>query len=95
MPTVFECGNQKCAYAIAADGLNAIQLKALRMWAKTCPKCNQSTKWLEQLALLDTKTLPNKTDGGSINVLPIKPTRPDLPKSASQRLRAARYDGIH
>lgn len=52
--TVFACGNlTKCANTIAADGLNKVQLKALRLWPKTCSDCGKQTKWIEQLALFD------------------------------------------
>lgn len=65
MNTVFECGTTKCSYSIASEGMNAIQLKALRRWKKTCPKCKQLTLWLEQMPLLNTDTLQTKTYGGS------------------------------
>ena len=64
--TVFVCDNPKCAYAIASDSLNVIQLRVLRQHTKTCPKCNQRTKWQEQVTLLDTKTT-TKDLGGSNN----------------------------
>lgn len=85
--TVFECGNEKCAYAIDASALNAIQLKALRMWKKTCPQCGQQTHWQEKLPLLNTETL--KTPNGGQNASLSKVTT----KSASQKRKAARYTG--
>lgn len=93
--TQFVCDTPKCGYAIDADGLNAIQLKALRMWAKTCPRCSKSTKWQEQQSLFNINTTKSKTDGGSKNVLPNQFDSASLPKSASQRRKQARHDGIH
>lgn len=86
----FKCANPNCAYAIDAEGLNKIQLKALRMWAKTCPSCGQMTKWLEQASLLKT---PNKlkTNGGSQNAN----TNQTLSKTQSQKRRSTRHDGSH
>ena len=52
--TIFVCGNvTKCANSIAADGLNDVQLKAIRLWPRTCSDCTKSTTWIEQLALFD------------------------------------------
>lgn len=52
--TIFVCGNVlKCTNSIAADGLNDVQLKAIRTWPKTCGDCTKSTQWIEQLALFD------------------------------------------
>lgn len=93
--TQFVCDTPNCAYAIDAEGLNKIQLKALRMWVKLCPRCKKSTRWQEQQSLFNTNTTKSKTDGGSINVLHTKNLYGDLPKSASQKRKAARHDGIH
>lgn len=91
MPTnQFCCANPKCAYAIDSDGLNKIQLKALRMWAKTCPKCGQMTHWIEQTSLLETPK-QSMTNGGSQNAN----TNTSIPKSQSQKRRSARHDGSH
>lgn len=68
--TVFACGNVlKCANAIAADTLNKVQLKAIRMWPKTCDDCGKQTKWVEQQALFDTlpATKPKARIGGRRN----------------------------
>lgn len=85
--TVFECPTPKCGYAIDADGMNAIQLKALRMWAKTCPRCNKIGHWLEKLPLLDTKTITDL--GGSKNANYSKTNT----KTASQRRKSTGYTG--
>lgn len=87
--SVFECATPKCAYAIDAEGLNKIQLEALRRWAKTCPRCNQRTKWQEKLPLLNTET--TKVIGGSKNAAPNK----TVPKTQSQKRKSARHDGLH
>ena len=92
--TQFVCDTPNCAYAIDAEGLNAIQLKALRMWVKLCPRCNKSTRWQEQQSLFNTDTIKNLDHGGSINES-LKATNRNLPKSASQRRKASRHDGIH
>lgn len=63
--SVFECGHEKCGYAIASEGMSAIQLKALRMWKKTCPQCGHQTQWQEKLPLLNTDTLQIEINGGS------------------------------
>lgn len=86
---VFECATPKCAYAIDSEGLNKIQLEALRRWAKTCPRCQQRTKWQEKLPLLNTET--TKIIGVSKNAK----SNPALPKSQSQKRKAARHDGHH
>ena len=76
--TVFECGNDKCAYAMDAEGLNRVKLEALRRWPKTCPRCGQLTRWLEKLSLLNTQTTNSKTYGGSRNEKrPTKTRTPD------------------
>ncbi len=90
MPDQFKCANPNCAYAIDSSGLNKIQLKALRMWAKTCPSCGKQTKWLEQASLLETQIQSND-NGGSQNAN----TNTSIPKSQSQKRRSARYDGSH
>lgn len=90
MPSsVFECANPKCAYAIDTEGLNKIELETLRRWAKTCPKCQQRTKWQEKLPLLNTKTTNNL--GGLSHASDSTPNT----KTASQRRKAARHDGQH
>lgn len=85
--TVFECPTPKCAYAIDADGMNAIQLKALRMWVKTCPRCQKLGHFVEKLPLLNTKTITDL--GGSKNANVSKTNT----KTASQRRKADRHDG--
>lgn len=88
MPTdQFKCAN--CPYAIDASGLNKIQLKALRMWARTCPKCGQMTKWIEQASLLENEN--NISNGGSQNAN----TNQSVSKTQSQKRRASRHDGSH
>lgn len=93
--TLIECGNDKCAYAIDKADLNKVQLEALRRWGKTCPRCGKRTKWLEKLPLLNTKTLIDKTYGGSNYEKTISNPNADLPKTASQRRKQARHDGRH
>jgi hypothetical protein len=89
MPSsVFECPTPKCAYVIDSEGLNSIQLKALRMWAKTCPQCHKIGHWTEKLPLLNTET--TKTNLGGLNNAKANPA---LPKSQSQKRKAARYSG--
>ncbi len=85
--TVFECPTPKCAYAIDAAGLNKIQLKALRMWAKTCPRCQKLGHFVEKLPLLNTKTINDL--GGSEHANHSKANT----KTASQRRKAAGYTG--
>ena len=79
----FKCAN--CPYAIDASGLNKIQLKALRMWAKTCPKCGKMTHWIEQSSLLETPK-PTKDHGGSYET-----NNQTIPKTQSQKRRSARH----
>lgn len=86
---VFECGNIKCAETIAISGLNDIQLQVLRRWAKTCPRCQQRTKWQEKQPLLNTEKI--KVIGGSENASLSK----NSPKTASQKRKADRHDGRH
>lgn len=85
---VFECPTPKCAYVIDSEGLNSIQLKALRMWAKTCPRCQKLGHFVEKLPLLDTQTTKNDL-GGSANASHSKSNT----KTASQKRKAARYTG--
>ena len=87
--SVFECPTPKCGYVIDSEGLNSIQLKALRMWAKTCPQCHKIGHWTEKLPLLNTKTTTNL--GGLKNAN----TNQTVPKSQSQKRKAARHDGLH
>lgn len=65
---MMQCGTANCGYAIDTSGMNAVLLKALRRWKKTCPKCKKMTLWQEQHSLLNTETLQTKTNGGSKNV---------------------------
>lgn len=85
--TVFECATPKCAYAIDSEGLNKVQLEALRRWAKTCPRCNQRTKWQEKLPLLNTEN--QNIIGGSKDAVASKA----ISKSKGQKRRAAGYGG--
>lgn len=87
---LFKCANTNCAYAIDSEGLNKIQLQVLRRWAKTCPKCGELTKWLEQTSLLKTNN-QNKTNGGSYHATPNQ----TVSKTESQKRRSARHDGSH
>lgn len=59
---LFVCGNtEKCTNSISANGLNDIQLKALRMWPKTCDNCGKQTHWIEQLGLFENiETVPTQ-----------------------------------
>lgn len=68
----FKCANQKCNNTIAIDGLNTVKLKVLRRWYRTCDRCGQKTKWLEQSSLLNTNTEPSTTNGGYQNATVIK-----------------------
>lgn len=91
MPSsVFECPTPKCAYVIDSEGMNSIQLKALRMWAKTCPQCHKIGHWTEKLPLLNTETTNNNLGG-----LNDAATNTPVPKSKSQKRKAARHDGLH
>ena len=92
--TVFECGNPKCAYAIDSADLNTVQLKVLRSTAKRCPACKVLTRFNEQLPLLNTKTISSANGGSNYEKTIFNPNS-DLPKSASQRRKAARHDGRH
>ena len=85
--SVFECPTPKCGYAIDSEGLNKIQLKALRMWAKTCPQCHKIGHWQEKLPLLDTKT--TQSLGGQNHAS----HSTNNTKTASQRRKAAGYTG--
>lgn len=85
--TVFECPTPKCGYAIDTEGLNSIQLKALRMWAKTCPRCQKLGHFVEKLPLLNTKTITDL--GGSKNANHSKTNT----KTAGQRRKADGYTG--
>ena len=85
--TIFECPTPKCGYAIDAEGMNAIQLKALRMWAKTCPQCHKLGHFVEKLPLLNTKT--TQSLGGQNHASNSKTNT----KTASQKRKAARHTG--
>ena len=61
---VYECGNTKCANAIAISSLSGVQLEALRRWAKTCKKCGKTTRWMEKVLLLDINTINAVTSNG-------------------------------
>lgn len=73
--SVFECANPKCGETLATEGLNNIQLQVLRRWAKTCPRCQQRTKWQEKLPLLNTEQQKSQSIGGSKNAKGIKRTK--------------------
>lgn len=88
--TVYECATDKCANAIATEGLNRIQLEALRRWARTCERCKQRTIWQEKVLLLNTQ-INQKPMEGKTNASITKVTT----KSQSQKRRAARHDGLH
>ena len=66
---VFECPTPKCGNTIEAEGLNKIQLKALRMWPKTCNRCGKIGRWQEKLNMFNNLDTPkiNKRKGGSKN----------------------------
>jgi hypothetical protein len=69
----FVCGTENCGYAIASEGLNHIQLKALRVWKKTCPNCGKQTLWVEQTSLLNTQTTTKKPMEGKRHAKAKKP----------------------
>lgn len=71
---VFECATENCSESIAAEGLNKIQLEVLRRWAKTCPRCQQRTKWQEKLPLLNTEQQKQVSIGGITNAKSVKKT---------------------
>lgn len=50
---VFECPTPKCGNTIESTGLNKIQLKALRMWPKTCNRCGKIGRWVEKLNMFN------------------------------------------
>ena len=67
---IFVCGNvTKCTNSIAADGINDVQLKAIRTRPMTCDDCTRSTQWIEQLALFNNIEVKPKTSriGGRRN----------------------------
>lgn len=95
MPSsVFECPTPKCGYVIASEGMNAIQLKALRMWAKTCPQCHQIGHWTEKLPLLDTETIKTQPNGGA-NVSTKEARDATRNKNSRQKRAANRGAGLH
>jgi len=65
--TTFQCPNIKCAYAIASIGLNELQFKVLRRSAKTCPKCNNTARFNEQISLPNIHTNKTTSYGGNGN----------------------------
>lgn len=84
-PEYFRCANTNCAYAIASEGLNVVQLEVLRRWAKTCEKCGNRAKFIEQQALLNTQT--KQTDGGSKHAESKKRPKKDDGTSPRQKRR--------
>ncbi len=91
--TVFICPVTKCAYAIASDSLNELQLKMLRRTAKKCPGCDTLQRFTEQTILPNIQTKTTKSYGGTQHEdLTIK-TNSTVPKTASQRRRSNRYAG--
>lgn len=91
--SVFACGNvEKCSYSIASTGMNAIQLKALRMWPKTCPNCGKQTRWQEKIPLLNTDTIKRQANGGPIHE---KTTKEDRNQNRRQKRAADRGAGLH
>lgn len=93
--TVFECGNAKCAYAIASEGLNRVQLLVLRRSAKTCPECGTMARFNEQTSLPNIQTKTSTSYGGTQYEKTTQNTHSGIPKTASQRRKATRHDGLH
>lgn len=93
--TVFECGNDKCAYAIASNGLNELQLKALRRWKKTCPRCGKQTHWAEKIPLLNTETLAQANGGSGYAKNIQEATREDRNRKRRAQRRTDRGAGLH
>ncbi len=91
--TVFQCPNIKCAYAIDSADLNKVQLQVLRWTAKRCPGCGNLAKFLEQTSLPNIQQTNQKSYGGTPNEKTTQKTSGSIPKSESQRRRAARYTG--
>lgn len=64
MTTVFICPVINCAYAIASDGLNKVQLQVLRRTRKTCPGCGTLQQFQEQTTLPNIQTkIPSLMEG--------------------------------
>lgn len=93
MTTVFICPVINCAYAIASDGLNKVQLQVLRRTRKTCPGCGTLQQFQEQTTLPNIQTKTSKSYGGTQYEKTTQKTHGSIPKSESQRRRAARYTG--
>jgi len=87
--TFFVCQNIKCAYAIASDGLNKVQLQVLRRTAKRCPGCGNLSRFHEQTSLPNIQTKTTTTNGGSSHESTTKKDR----RSDIQKARAA--DGFN
>lgn len=91
--TVFQCPNLKCAYAIDSTALNKVQLQVLRRTAKRCPGCGDLQRFMEQTSLPNIQTKISKSYGGTQDEKTTQKTSGSIPKSESQRRRAARYTG--
>ena len=91
--TVFQCSNIKCAYAIDSVALNKVQLQVLRRTAKRCPECGTLAKFLEQTSLPNIQTKQQSLMEGQNNEDLTQKTNSAIPKTQSQRRRAARYTG--
>lgn len=62
---VFICPVINCAYAIASDGLNKVQLQVLRRTRKTCPGCGTLQQFQEQTTLPNIQTKTSTSYGGT------------------------------
>ena len=91
--TVFQCPDAKCAYAIDSADLNKVQLQVLRRTAKRCPGCGNLQRFMEQTSLPNIQTKISKSYGGTKYEKNSQKTSGSIPKSESQRRRAARYTG--
>lgn len=85
LQTVFVCPAAKCAYAIAADTLNELQLKVLRRTRKNCPGCGTPQNFQEQATLPNIQIKTTTSYGGTGYEKTIKKTT----RSATQRARAS------
>lgn len=91
--THFQCPIINCAYAIDSVALNKVKLRVLRRTAKKCPGCGTLAKFLEQTSLPNIQTKTSKSYGGTQHEKTTQKTHGSIPKSESQRRRAARYTG--
>ncbi len=86
---VFICPVINCAYAIASDGLNKVQLQVLRRTRKTCPGCGTLQQFQEQTTLPNIQTKTSSLMEGQNNA---KTSSPNTPRITAKR-RSAREAG--